>query len=392
MEQGFSPCIANLTPSASVAMMTKAMAMKKVDPTIVDLSSGEPDFDTPLPIREELFRQVSAGFTHYTPSQGVAALRERIAQKLREENGCHYQAQDIIVTPGGKFALYLAVRALIGPGDVALYLAPGWVSYPAMVETAGGTAVAVELESATNYSITLDQLEEAYTPNTKVLILNYPNNPTGCVLSEEEFQGVKAFLLNHPQVWLISDEIYEKIRFDGVAHISPGADGAIASRVITINGFSKSVAMTGWRIGYLAAAPAVVTVAMKLFSHTMSCTSGFVQQAALKAFDCDAEIQAMCQEYQARRDLFVEGLNQIPGVHCQVPQGAFYAWTSFDVPGMDSTALCQYLLEQAKVVGIPGVAYGDTQGCHIRFSFATSMDQLAQAVANIRQAMEGFPL
>ncbi len=383
----FSPYITQITPSASITIMAKAHAMKAIDPTIVDLSSGEPDFDTPKPIRDELVRQIDAGFTHYTVAQGLPELRSRIAQKLQTENQCHYTPENIIVTPSGKFAIYIAIRTLVAPEDDVLYLAPGWVSYPSIVESAGGRPIAVELSEASNYSITLEALERAYTPNTKLLIINYPNNPTGCILSPEELAVIKTFLLAHPSVYLLSDEVYERIVFDGKKSLSPGSDETIAPRVITVNGFSKSVAMTGWRIGYLAADSAIVSMAMKLFAHTMSCTSGFIQKAATVAFDCGDDIEAMRRQYQARRDLFIGGLNAIPGVHCHVPQGAFYAWTSFTIAGMDATAAWEFLLKKAKVVGIPGIAYGDTQGCHVRFSFATSEQNLSQAVANIASAM-----
>lgn len=387
MDCTFNPHIAQVQPSASIVTMAKAHAMKAMDSTIIDLSSGEPDFDTPKAIRDELFRQIDAGYTHYVTSQGLPELRQRIAQKLQSENGCAYTADEIIVTPGGKFSIYVAVRTLIGQGDDVLYLTPGWVSYPSIVESTGGTPIAVELNPDDHYRLTLEALEAAYTPQTKLLILNYPNNPTGCILSPEEFADLKTFLLRHPDVLLLSDEIYERVVYDGQKSVSPGADPQIGRRVLTVNGFSKSVAMTGWRIGYLAADKAIVDVAMKLFAHTMSCTSGFVQKAATVAFDCDPDIEAMRVQYQARRDVFIGGLNQIPGVHCQVPEGAFYAWVNFTIPGMDDTQACEYILETAKVVGIPGIAYGDTKGCHVRFSFATSEAQLTQAVKNIAKAM-----
>ena len=245
----------------------------------------------------------------------------------------------------------------------------------------------VDLAYEDRYRITLELLEEKVSAKTRMLIINYPNNPTGRVLTQKEAQVLRQFMLNHPDLVLLSDEMYERILFDGQENVSPASFPDIADRVITVNGFSKSVAMTGWRIGYLAADTKIASMAAMLFSHTISCTSWFIQKAAAVAFDCGEEIEEMRRRYQQRRDLFVNGLNQIPGVHCEMPEGAFYAWTNFEIPGMDSNQVCEFIMEKAKVVGVPGVSYGDKTGSRIRFSFAAADDQLAQAVKNIAAAM-----
>ena len=384
----FNEHIAQVKPSASMVTMAKAKQLKAQDPTVIDLAGGEPDFDTPKKIRDELFRQIDAGYTHYTVGSGLPELRAKIAEKLARENGCNYDPAGVIVTPGGKYSIYIAVRALVREGDEVMYLAPGWVSYPSIVEASGGIPIPVELDGANAYRITEEVLEAHVTDKTKMLIINYPNNPTGRVLSQEEADVLKAFLLRHPDVVLLSDEMYERILFDGKKNVSPAADPEIADRVITVNGFSKSVAMTGWRIGYMAASKEIAAVCGKLFQHTISCTSGFIQKSAIVAFDCEEEIEEMRRRYEARRNMFVGGLNQIPGVRCEMPDGAFYAWTNFDIPGMDSNQVCEFIMEKAKVVGVPGVSYGDTKGCRIRFSFATADDQLEQAVKNIAAAMK----
>lgn len=382
----FNPCIQNLQPSKSMAFSAKAKQLQATDSTIINLAGGEPDFATPKPICDEMFRQVRAGYTHYTVGPGLPELRARIAKKLEEENGCHYSPDGIIVTPGGKFAIYMAVRTLVTPGDEVMYLEPAWVSYPSIVEASGAVPVPVRLPLETNYTITLEQLEQYVTPKTKLLIVNYPNNPTGKTLSKGEANALEQFLLRHPDLYLLADEMYERILYTGHTNVSMASYPSVADRVITINGFSKSVAMTGWRIGYLATTPEVEKVMYKLFQHTISCVSGFIQKAAVVALDCTDEIESMRQSYEHRRDLFVEGLNEIDGVSCALPEGAFYAWVKFDIPGLDSEGVCNFILNQAKVVGVPGVAYGTDDSC-VRFSFASSEDELKRAVEQIRAAM-----
>ncbi|OUO95214.1 pyridoxal phosphate-dependent aminotransferase [Cloacibacillus sp. An23] len=382
----FNKEIANLQPSKSMTFMAKAKQMQATDPTVINLAGGEPDFATPKKICDELFRQVEAGYTHYTVGPGLPELREKIAKKLAEENGCNYSPEGVIVTPGGKFAIYLAVRSLVNAGDEVMYLEPGWVSYPAIIEASAALPVPVRLSLENNYKVTLEQLEQFVTDKTKVLIINYPNNPTGKTLSREEAGEVEQFMLRHPDVVLIADEIYERIVFTGYSNVSMASYPSIADRVVTVNGFSKSVAMTGWRIGYLATTPEIKNVMNKLFQHTMSCVSGFIQKAAVVALDCKDEIEEMRQSYERRRDLFVGGLNAIDSVQCSYPEGAFYAWVKFDIPGLDSEGVCEYILKEAKVVGVPGVAYGTDDSC-VRFSFASSEEDLKQAVERIGAVM-----
>ena len=382
--------IAALKPSASMVLMGKAKAMKAEDPSIIDLAGGEPDFDTPEKITMEAVRQLAKGYTHYTVGPGLPELRTGIAKKLYEENGCKYSPDGIIVTPGAKYAIYLAVRSLVNPGDEVLYLNPSWVSYISIIEASGAVPVGVDLRYENDYRLELDALEAKATEKTKAIIINYPNNPTGRLLHAADFAVLKAFMKRHPDVFVISDEIYERIRYDKRENISPAADPELLPRVITVNGFSKSVAMTGWRCGYLAAPDETAKVIYKLFQHTLSCVSGFIQKSAVVALTCQTEIEEMRQKFELRRNLFVDGLNAIPGVECVKPEGAFYAWVHFDLPGMDSSAVAEFILSKAKVVGVPGVAYGETGKTCMRFSFAASDDALEQAVKNIAKAMEEY--
>ena len=381
--------ISQLQPSRSIAFMAQAKQMKATDPSIISLAGGEPDFDTPVKIREELKRQLDAGYTHYTVGPGLPELRNAIAEKLRNENGCAYTPDGVIVTPGGKFAIYMAVRSMVNPGDEVMYLEPGWVSYPSIIEASAAKPVPVRLTWEQDFRVTKEILDTHCSSKTKMLIINYPNNPTGRCLSMPEALQIKAFLEEHPDVLLLTDEIYERILYKGHENVSMASFPEIADRVLTVNGFSKSVAMTGWRVGYVAASEKIAKVMYNLFQHTMTCVSGFIQKAAVTALSCQEEIEQMRQEYESRRDMFIGGLNAIDGVQCMIPEGAFYAWVKFDIPGFDSEQICDYILKHARVVGVPGIAYGTDEPC-VRFSFAASAEELETAVARIAEAMQAL--
>lgn len=382
----FNRRISSVAPSKSVTLLAKTKELKKTDRDIINLTGGEPDFPTPAPICEEVTRQLAAGNTHYSDSRGNEDLRIRIAQKLNTENHAPYTADQILVTPGAKLAVYLAIRALINPGDEAIWLTPGWVSYPSIVEVSGGTPVAVHLKYEEDYRISLDALEEAASSKTKLLIINYPNNPTGCILRESDIEAISAFLRNHPDVYLLSDEIYEKVIYDGNEVVSMASFPEFFERVVVVNGFSKCSAMTGWRVGYLACNSDLYRVVLKLFQHSMSCTSGFLQKGALAALDCTEDTEQMRQAYERRRDLLVEGMKDIPGVSFTKPAGAFYAWVKFDTE-KSCEEICTELLEQAKIAGVPGDAYGEEDVVCVRFSFAASDEDLKKMLQRLKAYM-----
>ena len=381
--------ISQLQPSRSIAFMAQAKQMKATDPSIISLAGGEPDFDTPVKIREEVKRQLDAGYTHYTVGPGLPELRAAIAKKLREENGCNYTPEGVIVTPGGKFAIYMAVRSMVNPGDEVMYLEPGWVSYPSIIEASAAVPVPVRLTWDQDFRVTREILENHCSYKTKMLIINYPNNPTGRCLSMPEALEIKAFMETHPDMLLLTDEIYERILYTGKENVSMASFPEVADRVLTVNGFSKSVAMTGWRVGYVAAEAKLAKIMYNLFQHTMTCVSGFIQKAAVTALDCGEEVEQMRQEYERRRDMFIGALNAIDGVSCMMPEGAFYAWVKFEIPGYDSEQICDYILKHARVVGVPGVAYGTDEPC-VRFSFAASWEELETAAKRIEDAMKAL--
>lgn len=388
MNHLFNNNITGLAPSASIQFMAKAKQMQADGLNVISLAGGEPDFATPEPIVEEAYRQLKNGFTHYTVGQGLPELRARIAKKLMEENGAPYADNEIIVTPGGKNAIFLTISTLLNAGEEVMYLDPAWVSYVPMIEANGGVAVPVKLSYDNAYRITYEALDACYTDRTKLLIINYPNNPTGRILTFDEAEVVKRFMLDHPNLILMSDEVYERIIFDGNVNVSPASIPGIRDRVITINGFSKSVAMTGWRLGYLAAPRYITEQVYKLYQHSLTCVSGFIQRAAIVALDCTDEIETMRKSYQDRRDLFFEKLNAINGVEARIPEGAFYAWVKIEKNDMDSFSLCNFLLEEALVVGVPGESYGEGGKKCLRFSFATALDQLLEAAERMKTALD----
>ena len=278
---------------------------------------------------------------------------------------------------------------MLNHGDKVLLPEPAWVSYESIVISAGAEAVKVPLSPADHYRLTEALLEQHYTPEVRLIIINYPNNPTGRILHQDEAEALSAFMQRHPDVLLLSDEVYDAIVYDGVRSISMASCPEVADRVITINGFSKFAAMTGWRMGYLTARRDIYAAIYKLYQQSVSCMSGFLQEGAVQAFRIPDEVEAMRQSYQRRRDAFVGRLNAIPGVHCQMPEGAFYAWVSFDVD-MTSDEMCDYILDHAKVVGVSGAAYGMTQGCFLRFSFASDDAALSAAADRIEAAMRAY--
>ena len=374
--------IESMKPSASMVLMARAKEMQKTDPTVIGLAGGEPDFATPDRISMAAIRSLTEGYTHYVVGPGLPELRQAIQKKLREENGLDYDVNCIMVTPGGKNAIYLAVQAILNEGDEVMVLDPAWVSYEPIIQAAGGVTVKVKLDYQQDYRITAEALEAVCTDKTRLIIINYPNNPTGRILHKDEADILEAFMLRHPQVYMLSDEVYEKLVYDGAKSISMGAYPSIHDRVATMNGFSKSAAMTGWRMGYLAAPKAIYDVAYKLYQHSLSCMSGFLQKGAVEAFSCEYETEQMRKTYAYRRDMFTGALNKIPGVRCLKPEGAFYAWVFFDIGGMDSTQMCEYLLENAGVVGTPGSGFGPSGEGYFRLTVAPTARRRPAACAS----------
>lgn len=388
MDNVFNQYIEKIEDSKSLTLMQKASQLQKEGKNVINLTGGEPDFDTPAIIVDEAVRLLREGDTHYLVGQGLLELREKIAEYEEKENGISCKAENIIMTPGGKFGIFMSVVSLINAGDEVILLAPMWVSYAPIVKACGGVPIICELDFDDKYEIKKEKLEECISEKTKMIIINYPNNPTGKILSEKE-SGILFDIVKQHQIYLISDEIYNRITFDSKKSISMASYKEIFNRVITVNGFSKSAAMTGWRIGYVIAEKKIVDVMFKLYAHTITGLSPFVQRAALKVFECDLEIKKMRKEYERRRDYFIRELNKIKFLSCLVPEGAFYAWVKIQLPNITKSVELE-LLERIGVLGVPGSAYGIREKNYIRFSFACGMKTLEQAICRLQRLENEF--
>lgn len=380
-----SRLVSSIPPSETLAVSDKAKALKAAGRDVVALAGGDPDFDTPDYITAAAFQAIENGATHYpAPMKGITPLLEAIAAKMEADNGIVVKpGSDIIVTPGGKWALYLALSAILNPGDEVIYLEPVWVSYPPMIVLAGGAPVPVTLSAADNFRITADQLRAAVTPRTKALMVNSPNNPTGRVLTQEELDDVVAVALEH-DLYVISDEIYETIIFDGRKHLSPAAAPGMGERTLTINGLSKSHAMTGWRLGWLAAPTPIAKLATQMNSQTVSSAANFTMHAAVAALKGPKDTtRAMTAAYQQRRDFMVPALNAIDGVECLDIEGAFYLFPRFPNSTKTSAELAEALIEKAGIASVPGGAFGRSGEGHVRFTIATAMSDLEKAVEKL---------
>jgi aspartate aminotransferase len=370
-------------PSATIAVSDRARVLKAQGRDIIALAGGDPDFPTPAHIVEAAEAAMRAGDTHYPPSRGRPALVEAIAAKLERENRVLVTPKQIVVTPGAKWALFVALAALVNPGDEVIILDPAWVSYAPMVGLNDAVPVAVALPSADNYWITEARLRSALSERSKVLLVNSPNNPTGRVLNRAEIDAIVR-VATEADLYVISDEIYEHILFDGATHLSLAAEPGMAERTVVINGFSKAYAMTGWRLGWLAAPESIATLAMNLHSQGVTSASSFAMAAGVAALngpqDCIAEMRAA---YADRRRFMVEALNGIDGIECQAPDGAFYLFPRFPNTGLDSLALAEELLEAGDIAAVPGIAFGRAGEGHLRFSIATSMADLERAAERL---------
>lgn len=379
--------ITGMAGSATVQVMNKARALKRQGVDIMDLGGGDPDFDTPKHIQDAGIDSMRSGFTHYVASSGIPELRRAIAKKLLVDNGVEVDPdKGVIVTPGGKLALYATAMTLLNEGDEAILPEPAWVTYPPVIELAGGVTVSLSLYAKNGFSVTAEALNSLITPRGKAIFLNSPNNPTGKVLSRAELEII-AEAARKNDLYVVSDEMYEKIIFDGRKHVSIASLPGMAERTVIINGHSKAYAMTGWRLGYLAGPTEIVKEIGKVQEQTATCAPSFVQVGGVAALEGPQEpVAAMTAEYERRRNFFVDMLNDIPHVHCFKPEGAFYAFPKFDL-GMNSIQLADMLLEKARVAGTPGSAFGKAGDGHVRFSFASAPEVLETAARRIKEML-----
>lgn len=371
--------VGEVTPSITLAIAAKAKAMKVEGIEVCDFSAGEPDFDTPAHIKAAAKLALDQGKTKYGPAAGEPELRRAIARKLKTENNLDYQAENVIVTNGGKHSLFNLMLALIESGDEVIIPAPYWLSYPEMVKLAGGVPIIVQTDASTDYKITPDQLRAAITTHTKLFILNSPSNPTGIVYTPTEIKALAEVVVEQ-DLLVVSDEIYEKIIYDGSEHVSIGSLGAeIFKRTIISSGFAKAYSMTGWRLGYLAASAELIKAVSTIQGHSTSNVCTFAQYGAITALESPQDcVELMCQAFAKRRQVMLHKLSQIPGMSCAPPNGAFYLFINISKTGMTSLEFCNALLETQQVAAIPGVAFGADD--HIRLSYATDMASIQKGM------------
>jgi aspartate aminotransferase len=387
MEYRFARRVTSIAPSPTVAVSDRARQLRAEGRDVIDLGGGDPDFPTPAHIVAAAADAMEAGDTHYVASPGIPELRTAIVDKLQRENGLRYSTDEIIVTPGGKPAIFAAIMTLIDRGDEVLILDPGWVSYAPEIVIAEGTPVSVPLSADDNYAITEERLRPYITPRTRAMILCTPNNPTGRVATEEELATVARLAQEH-DFYVLSDEIYEKLVYDGAVHRSIATLPGMWERTLTLNGFSKAYAMTGWRLGFLAAPQPIVKQILKVHSHSVTCAASFSQRGAVVALNGPQEfIGEMVAAYDRRRHLVTDGLNKIPGVSCRLPEGAFYAMPDIRGTGLSSTDCAELLISKGGVAVTPGNAFGAAGEGFIRLSYATSDELLTQACQRMGEVL-----
>ena len=379
-----------LQPSLTLAIAAKAKALKAEGHNICSLSAGEPDFDTPGFIRDAAAAALQSGHIRYGPAAGEPALRAAIAAKLSSENQVPTQPDQVLVTNGGKQALYNLFQVLLGPGDEVLLPSPYWLSYPEIARLAGASVQVLPSSAADGFRIDPAQLEAAITPASKLLVLNSPSNPTGMVLSRSDFEAIAAVLRRHPQVAVVCDEIYEFLLEPGLQHHSLAAVAPdLDDRIFSVNGFAKGWAMTGWRIGWLAGNSAVLKAAIALQSQSTSNVCSFAQFGALAAIEASRDcVHAMAEQFNTRRRLLSDGLQAISGLQLHPPQGAFYAFPDMRSSGLDSMSFCNRLLDEQGLAVVPGVAFGDDH-C-IRLSCAANEATIEDGLARLERFLRSL--
>jgi len=390
-----SELLLNVEESRTMALSALIKKLKEEGNDVLSFSAGEPDFDTPEFIKKAAVKAIHGNFTRYTANEGDPTLLKAIVDKFAKDNDLHFEQKNILVSNGAKQSIYNVLMAVCNPGDEVIYQSPYWVSYPEMVKLTGAKSVLIETYAEQNFKITPEQLSKAITPKTKVFLFNTPSNPTGAVYSKDEILAL-AEVLKKNDIFIVSDEIYEKIVFDDEKHFAIGSIEELRNKTITINGVSKAYAMTGWRIGYAAGNEEVIRLARNLQSHSTSNACSISQAATVAALTQHSEeIEKMVKSFQKRRDFIVEELNRIEGIHCPLPKGAFYIF--FDVSKfygkttdhtaiVDSSSFCDYLLKEELVGLVPGIAFGN-DNC-VRMSYACSYEEIFGGITRIKRGLK----
>lgn len=381
---------AKIPGSATVGIENRVAEMKRAGKNVISLAAGQPDFVTPQHIREYAKKALDEGYTFYPPSRGLPELREVISKKVAKENGIEADPNsEIIVTVGGKQAIFSSILTLVDAGDEVIVADPSWVTYEPCVKLAEGRVVPVPVSEQNQFRLMAEDILKAVTSRTKLIIINSPNNPTGSVLRREDLKEI-ADVACDKDLFVISDEIYEYLVYDGLKHSSVGSLPGMKERTITANGFSKAYSMTGWRLGYLVGPKQIVQHILAIHEHSVTGPCSFAQKAAAQAMNdprSEKSIESMVTEFEKRRNVMVQGLNKIPGITCVKPSGAFYSFANISALGRNSMQIANHLLEKALVATVPGSAFGERGEGYLRLSFANSAENITEALDRIRSAL-----
>src|SRR5665647_200289 len=380
--------LARLGMESAFDVLAQAKALEAQGKNVIHLEIGEPDFDTPAPIVRAAQEALGQGYTHYNPSQGIPELREYLAAEVSSTRGMDVSPANVVITPGAKPVMFYAISALAEEGDEVIYPDPGFPIYKSMIDFVGAKAVPLVLREENDFGIDVDELRSKITPETTLLILNSPHNPTGGIIRGEQLEQIAALAVEH-DLWVLTDEVYWRILYEG-EHVSIASFPGMAERTIILDGHSKTYAMTGWRLGFAVLPELLVQHFVKLANNSVSCTATFTQRAALAAGQCDAEIEAMVEEFEARRTMVVDGLNAIEGISCRRPAGAFYAFPNVTRVPMSSDQFARCLLHEHGVATLSGTAFGEAGRGYLRISYAASRENLKEALRRIEGAVKAL--
>lgn len=387
MDSVYAERMKSLGTETAFEVLAKARALEKQGKDIVHLEIGEPDFDTPRNIKDAATKALNEGYTHYVPSAGIPELRQAIADYISKTRNLKVTPEEVVVTPGGKPIMFYTVLALVNPGDEVLYPNPGFPIYESLINFVGAKPVPIPLEEKNDFSLDREYVKKMITKKTKLIILNSPENPTGGVLSREDLKVVADSISGRNDAFVLSDEIYSRIIYEG-KHESITAFPGMKDKTILLDGFSKTYAMTGWRLGYGVMHKDLALKVAQLMTNSNSCTSAFTQMAGVEALTGPQnEAERMVSEFKKRREVIVDGLNKVKGITCKKPRGAFYVFPNIEGTGMDCRKLGEHLLNNAGVAVLPGTSFGKYGEGHLRLSFANSVENIKKALERIARAV-----
>jgi len=387
MNMKFADRMSNLGTETAFEVLAKAKKLEAEGKSIIHLEIGEPDFPTPQNICDAAIKSIQAGDTHYTASAGIPEVRNSIAKYISRTRGIDVNPDEVVMTPGAKPIMFFAILALVNEGDEVIYPNPGFPIYESMIKFVGGVPVPVKLEETRNFAFNIEDFKKLITPKTKMVIINTPQNPTGGILTESEIRQIADILKDREDIWILSDEIYSRLIFQG-DHFSITQIPGFRDRTIILDGFSKTYAMTGWRAGYGVMNVDLAKIIAQLMTNSNSCTNSMVQKACIEAYEGPQDsVEVMKEEFRVRRDIIVEGLNSIKGFSCIVPLGAFYAFPNITKTGLSSKELNDKLLYEGGVASLAGTSFGEFGEGYLRFSYANSRENIKEAIRRIKKVV-----